>query len=66
MAMEKRLLFARGSREGVGWTGSLGLVHANCYIWNGHAMGSYCTEQGIINDWVTLLYKEIEETLYYK
>ena len=23
-----------GREQGVGWTGSLGLVDANCYIWN--------------------------------
>ena len=30
-----------GSREGVGWTGSLGLVDTNCNIWNGWAMGPH-------------------------
>ena len=25
----------QGGREGVGWTGSLGLRDANYYIWNG-------------------------------
>ena len=25
----------RQREEGMGWTGSLGLVDANCYIWNG-------------------------------
>ena len=36
--------------------GELGLVDANCYIWNGCATGSCCTSQGTVCDWVTLLY----------
>ena len=35
MDMEKRLVIAKGDREGVGWTGSLGLVDANDCIWSG-------------------------------
>ena len=42
--------------EGVGWTDSLGFLDANCYVWNGWAMGPYCTAQGTVCDWVTLLY----------
>ena len=30
--MENRLVLAKGDREGVGWTGSLGLVDENYYI----------------------------------
>ena len=30
--MEKRLVVAKGEEEGMGWTGSLGLVDANYYI----------------------------------
>jgi len=30
--VEKRLVVAKGEGEGVGWTGSLGLVDANYYI----------------------------------
>ena len=33
MDMEKRLVVAKGEEEGVGWTGNLGLIHAN--NWNG-------------------------------
>ena len=29
--IENRLVVAKGEREGVGWTGSLGLVDANDY-----------------------------------
>ena len=32
MDIENRLVVAKGEREGVGWTGSLGLVDANYYI----------------------------------
>ena len=42
--------------EGVEWTGSLGFIDANYCIWSGWAMESYCTAQGTMCDWVTLLY----------
>ena len=35
MNMENRLIVAKGEGEGVGWTGSLGLVDANSCIWTG-------------------------------
>ena len=35
MHLEKRLVVAKGEGEGVGWTGSLGLVDANYCIWSG-------------------------------
>ena len=56
MDMESRLVVAGREGEGVGWTGSLRLVDANCNIWNGWAMGSYCTAQETVCDWVALLY----------
>ena len=31
-------------------------LDANCYIWNGCALGPYFTTQGTMCDWVTLLY----------
>ena len=59
-----------GSQEGVGWMGSLGFLDANCYIWNGWAMGPYCTAQGTVCDWITLLYnrtcRNIVNKLYFK
>ena len=55
-AMESRLVVAGEGGEGVGWTGSLGLVDANGWIWNEWALGSYCVVQGTVYDWVTLLY----------
>ena len=33
--LENRLVVGKGEEEGVGWTGSLGLIDANCYIKNG-------------------------------
>ena len=37
MDLEKRLVVAEGEvdGEGVGWTGNLGLIDANCCLWNG-------------------------------
>ena len=35
MDLENRLGVAKGEGEGVGWTGSLGLIDANCCIWSG-------------------------------
>ena len=43
--------------EGVGGTGILRVSgDANCYIWSGWAMGSYCTTEGTVCDWVILWY----------
>ena len=33
--MKNRLVVAKGEVEGVGWTGILGLIDANCCLWNG-------------------------------
>ena len=35
MDLENRLVVAKGEEEGVGWTGSLGLVDGNYCIWSG-------------------------------
>lgn len=45
MDVENRLVVAKGEWEGVGWTGSLGLVDANYCMWSGKAMRSYCIAQ---------------------
>ena len=48
-----------GRREGGGsrMDGHFGdLGDANCYIWNGWKMGTYCIAQGNVCDWVTWLY----------
>ena len=35
MDFENRLVVAKMEKEEVRWTGSLGLIHANYYIWSG-------------------------------
>ena len=35
MNLENRLVIAKGEGEGVGGTGSLGLIDANYCLWNG-------------------------------
>ena len=46
-----------GKEERVGSVGIWGIfLDANSCIWNGWAMGSYCTAQGNVYDWVTFLY----------
>ena len=35
MDMENRLVVPKWEREGVGWIGNLGLIHANYCLWNG-------------------------------
>ena len=40
MDLENKLVVAQG--EGVGWTGSLGLIDADYCFWNGLAMTSCC------------------------
>ena len=46
MAKESRPGVPGGKGEGVGWTGTSGFLRANCYFWNGWAIGPYCTTQG--------------------
>ena len=47
MDLENRLVVAK--REGVGWTGDLGLIDANSCLWNGLAMRSCCVALGTIS-----------------
>ena len=49
MDMENRRVGNKGEREGVGWTGSLGLTDANYCLWNGMAMRSCCVPLGTIS-----------------
>ena len=35
MDIKNRHVVAKGERERVGWTGSLGLIDAECCLWNG-------------------------------
>lgn len=41
-------------KGGMGGMGIWGFLDANCCIWSGWALGSYCTAQGNACDWVTL------------
>ena len=41
LSTEKKIMdMEKGEGEEVGWTGSLGLVDGNDYIWSGYAMRS--------------------------
>ena len=42
MDLENRLAVAKGEGEGVGGTGSLGQIDAECCLWDRLAMGSCC------------------------
>ena len=57
MPKKNRLGVPKGERGGDEKDGYLGVfLDINYYIWNGWAMGSHCTAQGNVCDWVTLLY----------
>ena len=49
MDSENRLVVAKEEGEGVGWTGSLGLIDANHSLWNGWAMRSCCAAVGTMS-----------------
>ena len=53
-----------GEAGGSGLDGHFGsFLHANCYIWNRWAMGSYCTAQGNCVIGSLCFAIELEETL---
>jgi len=49
--LENRLVVAKGEEEGegVGWTGSLGLIDVNYCLWDGLAMRSCCVALGTMS-----------------
>ena len=49
MDLENRLVVAKGEAEGVGWSESLGLIDADCCLWNGLAVRSCCVALGIMS-----------------
>ena len=49
MNLENRLVVAKGEREGVGGTGSLGQTDADCCLWDGLAMGSCFVALGTLS-----------------
>ena len=57
MAKKRRRGFPKGGkgREWDRWAFG-GFFGSKLLFWNGWAMGSYCTAQGTVCDWVTLLY----------
>ena len=42
MDLENSLVVAKGQEEGVGWSGSLGLIDTNYCLWNELSMRSCC------------------------
>ena len=52
MDVENRLVVAKAKREGVGWTGNLGLIDTNYCFWNGEAMRSCCIALGTISSYL--------------
>ena len=60
MDLENRLVVAKGEgeEEGVGWTGSWGLMDANCCLLNGLAMRSSCVALGTMSGhlrWIMIM-----------
>ena len=49
MDLEDRLVVAKGEGEGMGWIGSLGLIDADCCLWNGLAMRCCCVALGAMS-----------------
>ena len=49
MDLENRLVVAKGKREGVRWMGTLGLIDADSWLWNGQAVGSCCVALGTMS-----------------
>ena len=49
MDLEKRLVVAWGEGEGLGGTGSLGLMDEDYCLWNGLAMRSCCVALGTMS-----------------
>ena len=62
-------MIRRGEGGRTGMDGQFGVLDANCYIWNGWAVGPYCTAQGTVCDWVPSLYnrnwRKIVHQLYF-
>ena len=52
MDLENRLVVAKGVGEGVGWTGSLGLIDADYCLQNGLAMRSCCVALGTMSSYL--------------
>ena len=66
MDLENRLVVAKGRGEGVGRTGSWGLIDANYYIWNRYAMRSCWIAQGTISNhlWRNMMEDNVRKRMY--
>ena len=49
MDLENRLVVAKEEGKGMGWFGSLGLIDADYFLWNGLAMRSCCVALGTMS-----------------
>ena len=53
--LENRLVVAKGEGEGVGWMGCLGLIDADCCLWNGLMMTGGDTQHYTNEDgWISM------------
>ena len=61
MALENRLVVAKGEGEGVGWTESLGLIDADYCLQNGLPMRSCCIALGTMSShlrWSVIMFQK--------
>ena len=49
MDVENICVVAKREGKGLGWTGNLGLIDANYYLWDGLAMRSWCVTPGTMS-----------------
>ena len=67
MALENRLVVAKGEGEGVGWTESLGLIDADYCLQNGLPMRSCCVALGTMSShlwWHMIMWEKRMYTCY--
>ena len=50
MDLDNRLVVAMGEGEGVGWTGSLWLIDADCCLWSEWAVRFCCIPLGTMSN----------------
>jgi len=49
MDLENRPVVAKEEGKGVGWIGSLGLIDADCCLWNGLTVRTCCVALGTMS-----------------
>ena len=52
MVSENRLVVTKGEGKGVGGSGNLGLIDAECCLQDGLAMGSCCVALGTLSSYL--------------